>query len=365
MNWKIPQLVPYIGEEELKNLKQVIETKWVTEGPFTETLIEKIKQFTRAEYVLPINNGTLALYLSLKAIGVMQGDEVIVPDFTFNASASSVAFTGAVPVFVDVNKDDFSINIDQIADKITSNTKAIMPVHIYGQSVDMEPIIEIAKKNSLKIIEDAAQGYGVLYKGNHVGTIGDIGIISFFADKTITMGEGAVILTNDEKLYHTLRQLRNQGRMESGSFMHSELGMNFRITDLQSAVGVAQIEKFSEIKQRKLDNYNLYRNELYSVRELSFMKDNSFSNFIPFRVAIKTSEKERLMKYLEENGIQTRGFFYPLHRQPCFNYLGYETDSFPVTNTLYDEGICLPVFCDLQRDDIVYVCNCIKKFYTE
>ena len=156
-----------------------------------------------------------------------------------------------------------------------------MPVHIYGQAADMDPIIELAKKYNLKVIEDAAQGYGVFYKGNHVGTIGDVGIISFFADKTITMGEGAVILTNNSVLFEKLKYIRNQGRTDSGTFVHTELGMNFRVTDLQAAVGVAQLEKFNKIKSIKLENYQYYRSLLLGVNEIVFMREVDYSNFIP------------------------------------------------------------------------------------
>ncbi len=202
MKYKVPQLEPFVGEEELKNLKKVIEKKWLTEGPFSKEFLENIKDFTKAEYAILASNGTLALFLGLLALDVGKGDEVIVPDSTFNASASAVAFTGAKPVFVDINEGNFNIDVEKIEKAITKKTKAIMPVHIYGQSADMDPIVKIARKHGLKIIEDAAESYGVFYKGKHTGTIGDVGVISFFADKTVTCGEGAVILTNSEKLYY-------------------------------------------------------------------------------------------------------------------------------------------------------------------
>ena len=364
MSYKIPQLIPYVGEEELSNLKKVIETKWITEGPFTNELIDLIKLNTGAKFAILTNNGTLALYLALQTIGIKNGDEVIVSDFTFNASGSSIVFANGTPVFVDVNEDDFNIDVKKIEEKITKNTKAIMPVHIYGQSADMDSVKEIAKKYDLFVIEDAAQGFGVNYKGQHLGTIGDMGIISFFADKTITMGEGAVILTNNDNLFAKLIYLRNQGRENSGTFIHEELGMNFRVTDLQSAIGVAQIKKFQKIKARKLYNYNLYKSLLRNVEEITFMTVVEYSNLVPFRAAIKSNRKEELMNFLDKHGIQTRGFFYPLHRQPCFHYLNYSLDEYPIANKLFDEGICLPVYCDLKEEEIEFICDTIKKFFT-
>ncbi|MBS3101271.1 DegT/DnrJ/EryC1/StrS family aminotransferase, partial [Candidatus Woesearchaeota archaeon] len=259
MKYKVPQLEPYFDEDELNNLKKVIETRWITEGPFSEEFLEDIKKFTKARYAVLASNGTLALYLSLAALGIKESDEVILPDFTFSASASPVIFRGAVPKFVDVFDDDLNIDTGKIEQAITPKTKAIMPVHIYGRSCDMGKIMEIAGRHSIKVLEDAAQGFGVYCRGNHVGAIGDLGIISFFADKTITTGEGAVVLTNNEELYSRLKLLRNQGRPHSGTFVHPGLGMNFRMTDLQCAVGVAQIKKFKKIEKVKLEHYELYR----------------------------------------------------------------------------------------------------------
>ena len=361
MGYKVPQLEPYVGKEELENLKKVIDKKWLTEGPFCKEFLKTIKEFTQAKHTLLANNGTLALFLGLLSLDIGKDDEVIVPDFTFNASASSVAFTGAKPVFVDIDEGNLNIDVEKIEDAITEKTKAIMPVHIYGQSADMDPILKLAKKYNLRIIEDAAETYGVFYKDTHTGTIGDVGIISFFADKTITCGEGAVILTNDDELYDKLRSLRNQGRLESGSFMHPQLGMNFRMTDLQCAVGVAQLKKFKEIERIKLKIYRLYQSLLKSVEGLSFMEEVNYSNFVPFRVIIRVKNLNKLTRHLEDNEIQTRGVFYPLHRQPCFAYLGYREDAFSVANKAYSEGLCLPVFPSLTRNQIEYLCEKIRE----
>ncbi len=363
MKYKVPQLIPYVGKEELENLKLVIEKQWITEGPFSQEFLDLIKEKTGAKYAVLANNGTLALFIALKALGIKEGDEVIVPDFTFIASATSIYFAGAKPVFVDVNKETLNIDIEQIEKLITPKTKAIMPVHVYGQSADMDPILDIAKKYNLKIIEDAAQGYGVFYKGKHTGTIGDVGTISFFADKTVTMGEGAVVLTNNEDIYNTLKLLRNQGRPNSGTFIHPALGMNFRITDMQCAVGVAQLKKFEKINQIKQNNFNLYVELLKDVKEISFVKVQEYTNFIPFRVNVLVEKQQELINYMENNGIQTRGFFYPLHKQPCFSYLDYKKEDFPISNQLSNEGLSLPIFPDLTKTQIELVCKTIINFY--
>jgi perosamine synthetase len=363
-NYKINQLVPFVGDEELVNLTNVINNKWLTEGPYSVEFLEQIKDFTGAKYAVLTNNGTLALFLGLLALGIEKDDEIIVPDFTFIASATSIVFSGAKPVFVDVNPDDYHIDISKIEALITDRTKAIMPVHIYGQCADMDPIMAIAKKYNLQVIEDAAQGYGVFYNKQHTGTLGDLGTISFFADKTITTGEGAVILTNNEEIFQKLQYLRNQGRAHSGTFIHPALGMNFRLTDLQCAVGVAQLKKFSEIERMKVRNYNYYKKYLHDVDEITFVKELDYCNFVPFRVSLTVQNQKELIKYLESNGIQTRGYFYPLHKQPCFSHLNNDDSDFPVSNQLNIEGLALPVYPTLEPEEILHVCDCIKTFYS-
>ena len=363
MDYKISQIEPYVGQEELSNLIRVIENKWLTEGPFSEEFLSIIKQFTGAKHALLTNNGTLALYLALKALGIQTGDEVIVPDFTFNASGSSVVFAGGKPVFVDVDRQNYNIDITKIGAAISSKTKAIMPVHIYGQSADLEPIMKVAKKHNLKVIEDAAQSYGVFYKGRHTGTIGDIGMISFFADKTVTTGEGGVLLTDNDSLCERLQYLRNQGRLDSGTFVHKQLGMNFRMTDLQCAVGVAQLKKFQEIERLKLRNFKLYKKLLNDVNEIKVMEEVNYSNLVPFRFPVITKDLDNLIAHLEARGIQTRRFFYPLHKQPCYKNIGSKSKSYPNADFLYENGLALPIFPSLKREQIVYICKSIKEFY--
>ncbi len=363
MKTKIFQIDPFFDRQEIRNLKKAVKTGWVTEGPFSQEFIRQLKEFTGSPYAVLAPNGTLGLYLSLLAAGIKQGDEVIVPDFTFNASASSIAFAGAKPVFVDINSNDLQIDTTRIEKAITKNTRAIMPVHIYGQASDMDPVLTLAEKYKLKVIEDAAQGYGVFYKGKHTGTIGDVGMISFFADKTITTGEGAVILTGNEEIFNRLKMLRNQGRPNSGTFIHPELGMNFRMTDLQCGLGVAQIKKFEKIRQIKLKNYTSYYEMLKEIPEIEFVTQPSFTNFVPFRVNIKTSRLEELIELLENKGVQTRRMFYPLHRQPCFNNLSYDENDFPVANDAYARGLSFPVHCGLKQMDIRYICSLIRRFY--
>lgn len=367
MNFKISQMSPYIGEKEIKEMADSIKVNWITEGPKAKKFTESILNFMGARYGVLAPNGTLALYMALMVLGIKKGDEVIVPDFTFIASANAVYLTGAKPVFIDIRKDDFNLDPNLIENKITPRTKAIMPVHIYGQSVDMDAVMKIAKRHNLLVIEDACQGLGVYYKKTkHVGTIGDVGCFSFFADKTIsTGGEGGMVITNNKGLYEKLLYFRNQGRLNAGTFIHPQIGYNFRMNDLQAAFGLAQLRKLDYIIKRKLENYNLYKKYLSDIPEVQFLKEMPYSNIIPFRVNIIVKDLNNLMDYLVKNEIQTRSCFYPLHLQPGYGIYKYKSKDFPNSIFAYQNAMSLPVHLNLSKADIKYICDTIKSFYKE
>jgi len=362
---KIPQFDPFLGEEEIQQIVDVIKTNWITEGDKSRELEKRITVYTGAKYAILVPNGTLALYIGLKLLGIKEGNEVIVPDFTFLASASSVALTGATPVFVDVDRGTLNVRPDLIEEAITEHTKVIMPVHIYGQAADMEPILDIAKRYGLKIIEDAAQGIGVQYKGKHVGTFGDIGCLSFFADKTITTGEGGAILTNNPELAESCLYFKNQGRLERGSFIHPHLGYNFRLTDIQAAIGLAQFNKVGYIIEKKRAIDALYRKELSDVKEVTFIEvDARTSERVPFRVNILVPDPQNLGKFLESQRIGVRRFFYPLHKQPCFNNNNSRVSG-EIRNSVFafEHGLSLPSSARLKEEEIQYVCAAIRDFF--
>lgn len=363
---KIPQIEPYIGEEEYKELKSCFDTKWVTEGPKTKDFEAKLLDLIGAKYGVFAPNGTLALYLALVALGIGGGDEVIVPDFTFIASATSVVMTGAKPVFVDVNPRNFQIDITLAHKLINKHTKAIMPVHMYGTMCNMEPIVKFAKKYDLKLIEDAAQAIGVKHDGRHAGTFGDAGCFSFFADKTITTGEGGFVVTDSQEVYDNLLYLRNQGRRDRGIFIHPKIGYNFRITDFHSALGLAQLRKLPKIIQRKREILDEYKTHLSRISEISIFAPDTDYDWIPFRVGLLAENAFDLMQFMERRGISTRSFFYPLHKQPAFLKLGQHRDEdFPNSIYGYEHGVCLPTYPTLKTKEIVYICDAISDFYLE
>ncbi|MCU0552155.1 MAG: DegT/DnrJ/EryC1/StrS family aminotransferase [Leptolyngbya sp. Prado105] len=368
---KIPQVMPWIGSEEAEAVFATIEENWITEGSRSKELSDQLNQRMKAPYGVFAPNGTLALYLGLMALGIGAGDEVLVPDCTFIGSANAVLMTGATPVFVEVNRYNFQIDVTKAAHLITERSRAIMPVHLFGMVANMYEVMAFASQHNLKVIEDAAQAMGVHYQGQHAGTFGDVGCFSFFADKTITMGEGGYVVCNDPEVYERLMLLRNQGRWDRGSFIHPAIGFNFRITDMQAALGLVQLSKLDTIIERKLKILDWYYERLADVAEVNFLAVESGSEFVPFRAALICDRAHELMAFLTSQNVQCRTFFYPLHKQPCFESLGQEQGgildlsdaAYPNAMYGYDRGVSLPIFPTLTEIQVDYLCDRIREFY--
>jgi len=368
---KVPQFLPWIGAEEYAALGDCFSRNWITEGPQAQLFQEKLLTLMQAEYGVFAPNGTLAIYLALRALDIGPGDEVIVPDFTFIGSANAVEMTGARPVFCDVHAGHCQIDLASAAKCITPRTRAIMPVHIYGTVCAMDTVMDFARSHRLLVVEDAAQALGVHYQGQHAGTFGDVGIFSFFADKTITTAEGGFVVTNNPAIHEKLLFLRNQGRKERGTFIHPEIGYNFRMTDLQCAMGIVQLEKLPEIIRRKREIIGLYRQLLQQVPQVRFFAPPTHAEWVPFRTPVFCERAHDLMAFLTSREVEPRTFFFPLHRQPAFRCLqddpcyahSLEDGHFPRTITAYDEGVCLPIFPTLSSEQIEYVCAVIREFY--
>jgi perosamine synthetase len=361
MEWQTPQIDPWFDQDELDGVAACIDARWLTEGPQASKFLERIQEETGARHAVLAPNGTLGLFLALLATDLPRDSEILVPAFTFYASGSSAVFAGLKPVFVDADPETFNLDVASLESLVTERTKAIMPVHIYGQCAPMDEICEFADRHNLIVIEDAAQAYGVSYKGRHAGTWGDLGVISFFSDKTVTTGEGGVVFTNDTAMYEKLRLLRNQGRPHSGTFVHPSLGMNFRMTDLQCAVGNAQLNKLPQIVAGKQEKYNRYVENLQDVPGLRWATVQEGSTHVPFRFACVSEHKDETMAALEAAGVQTRGFFYPLHLQPALQQ--YSRGPLPVAEELSEMGLCLPVHRGLTPDRIDEICAVIRKVH--
>jgi perosamine synthetase len=371
MTWKVPQVMPWLGAEEAAAAAKAVQENWITEGPRCKEFSDNLLALTGAPYGVFAPNGTLALVLGLMALGVKAGDEVLVPDITFIGSANAAVMVGATPVFVEVNRSNFQLDVGCAEKLVTPRTRAIMPVHLFGMSCNMDQVEAFARRHGLLVIEDAAQGIGVSYRGRHLGTIGDVGCFSFFADKTITTGEGGYVTCRDERVYNQLRLLRNQGRLDRGSFTHPAIGYNFRITDMQAAVGLVQLAKLDEIKRRKTNHLNHYLDGLKGLDCVRFLGLEPGSGYVPFRCVIMCERLNELVAFLEAAGIQTRGFFYPLHRQPCFADLpsllaagvSLEDRDYPNAVHGYSHGLCLPISPGLTDRDVGLVIASIRRFY--
>lgn len=359
----IPNTEPWVGKEELKEISQSIKARWLSGGPKVKKFQERIARLCSVKHAVAVCNGTQALYVGLKILGVGPGDEVIVPDFTFIASANAVVWAGAKPVFVDVEGKTFNIDPLKIEKAVTKKTKAIMPVHIYGQAARMPEIMRIARKHKLLVIEDAAQGIGVKYKGKPVGSFGDVGCLSFYADKILTTGEGGMVLMDSDELAKQAVILLNQGRTGRGWYMHDFLGYNFRMTDLQAGVGLAQLRKLPQIIKRRERNERLYKKYLAGVPQVSFPYIDPAGRRTIWRITILVENPQSLLEFLGKKGIKANRTFGPLHSQPCYKYLKSRKD-FPNAVYAFNHLLRLPSATGLKEEEIRYVCQKIKEFYS-
>jgi len=343
----IPVAEPSLGEEELKNVMEVVKSGWISsKGEFIEKFEKKFAKYCGVKYGIATSSGTTALHLALTALGIKKGDEVIVPDLTFIATANAVTYCGARPVFVDSHPEYWCIDPEKIKEKITPRTKAIIPVHLYGHPCDMDTIMDIAKKYGLFVIEDAAEAHGAEYKGRKVGSFGDISCFSFYGNKIITTGEGGMCLTNNEKLAEKMRILRDHGMNPNRRYWHDVIGFNYRMTNMQAAVGVAQLQKINKFIEKKRQIAMWYEEGLKELAEkglITLHPQMKWANCVYWIYSILIEDKfgmkrDELMKKLEKNGIETRPFFYPMHTMPPY----FNKERFPVAEEISKRGINLP-----------------------
>lgn len=364
----IPVNTPLLNGNEKKYLNECIDTGWISsEGPFVERFEKEMAAYVGREFATACANGSAALDIAVKALELKNGDEVIMPSFTIISCAQSLVMQGITPVLVDSDLHTFNMNAEEIEAKITPKTKAIMMVHIYGLTVDIDPILALAKKYNLKIIEDAAQMHGQEYKGKKCGSFGDISIFSFYPNKHITTGEGGMVLTNDEHLDKRAKSLRNLC-FSSNRFVHEELGWNYRMTNMQAALGVAQLEQIDAIVHKKRVIGNRYNELLKDINTINLpIPKTSYCENIYWVYAItlkdeyKKSAKE-IMDELAQYKIGTRPFFYPMHQQPVFNKMGlFLNIHLPNSEKLYEKGFYIPSGLALTQEDIKKVSDVLHK----
>jgi perosamine synthetase len=356
----IPQFRSYVDMSDYEYLRRAFEERYIAEGRFAQEFQNQLLQIIGAPYGCLACNGTLAIYLALKGLGIGPGDEVIVQNITFIASANAVHMTGATPRFADVKGfNDLTLDLERL--KPTSRTKALMACHLFGTACsNIEEIRGYCIDHGLKLIEDAAQALGIKNgPGAHCGTFGAVGTFSFYADKTITTAEGGLVVTGEKEVYERMIYLRNQGRKSSGTFVHPEIGYNFRLNNILACLGLSQLSKLQHITARKQEIHELYRSYLGDA--VDYLVIRSDFAYIPFRVVVFVPNASAVMDYMKERGIEPRSMFYPLHRQPCYANLGYNDDGFEHSLACFNQGICLPTWVGLTKEQVRYVSETLKE----
>lgn len=363
---QVPVNEPIITPEAKANVEEALRSGWVSSGgPFLERFEQEFALYLGVKHAVTTTSGTTALHLALVTLGIGPGDEVILPDFTMMACVFAVLYTGAKPVFVDIDPEIFTMDPAKIAGKITSKTKAIMPVHIYGHPVDMDPVLAMAEQYDLWVIEDAAEAHGARYKGRLCGSMGDINAFSFYGNKIITTGEGGMVVTNDDALAARARTLRNLAHSPEKRFWHKELGFNYRMTNLQAALGSGQLAHIEEFLAKKKWMAAQYAERLHDIGGLRLPVTKLWATNVHWMYAVLVEDSFPLSRddfrlALEKRGIDTRDFFYSCSAQPVTQKYCGSGGHFPVTDDSASHGLYLPSGLALSQEQIDTVCQAIR-----
>jgi len=358
----IPISEPSITQKEIDYVTDAIKSGWVSSlGKYIDEFEEKFAKFCDTKYALATSNGTTALHLALVSLGITSEDEVIIPDLTFVATGSAVKYIGAKVVTVDIEENTLCIDPKAIEKAITSKTKAIIPVHLYGHPANMKEINNIAKKYNLFVVEDAAEAHGAEEFGRKVGGLSDAGIFSFYGNKIMTSGEGGMVTTNNEELYNKMKRLRDHAMSKEKRYWHKEVGFNYRMTNLQAALGVAQFDRIDELLKKKEEIFNWYQEGLKNIPniKLNYQKEgykNVYWMMCLKLVGYDEEKRNNFILKLKNKGIDSRPFFYPVSDMPM-----YDNSDTPITHKVYQSGINLPSYFDITKKQVEYICDCIKE----
>lgn len=370
----IPVAAPVIGELEIAYVTDAVKSGWVSSiGAYVDRFEESFAAYLGVKHAIAVSNGTTALHLALHALGIKAGDEVIIPNLTFAATAHTVLQTGASPVFVDVEADTWCMDPTALENAISSTTRAVMPVHLYGNPADMEKINAIAHKHQLVVIEDAAEAHGTMIGDCKVGSLGEAGCFSFYGNKLITTGEGGMVTTNDDVLATRLRFLKDHGMTPEVRYLHTELAFNYRMTNLQAALGVAQLEQIETFIEKKCQMFEWYRQELGSLEGVTLNSHRPGTQNIYWMISLVLGDeipisRDAFCSALKAAGVDTRPFFIPMSELPHLaNYktVGNENEQCPVTAYLSRRGLNLPSGCGLTKDQVLRVSQVVKRVLQE
>ena len=364
---KIPVAEPDLGPEEVENVLTALREGWISsKGSFINQFEENFASYIGTSYGVATANGTAALHLALASLGFGKDDEIITNNLTFVSPVNSILYVGATPVLVDSTAEYWGLDTSKIEERIDKHTRAILVVHLYGHPCDMDSIMKLSRKYDLKVIEDCAEAHGAIYKGKRVGNFGDISCFSFYGNKVITTGEGGMCLTNDEEIYDKIKIFRDHGMTEARRYWHDVIGFNYRMTNLQAAIGVAQLDKIDKFINIRRKNASIYKSELLNLSGITFQPEMSWATSIYWLYSILINEEVlginriAFSNRLKNLGIDTRNFFYPVNIMPPYRKFG-EAHSFPVSERLSNSGINLPSSTKLEKDDIIYVTDSIKE----
>jgi len=352
---------PWIGEEEKRAVIEYLGSGgWLTEYKKTREFEQMVADYVGAKYASAVSNGTVSLTIAMMTLGIGREDEVILPDFTMIATATSIMLAGVNPVFVDIDPATLCLDLEKAEETITPRTKAIMFVSLNGRSPDMNEVVKFAADHDLFLVEDAAQSMGSRYRGKHLGTFGQVGSFSFSSPKIITTGQGGVLVTDDEKLHEKISLIKNFGRQKEGIDYHVVVGYNFKFTDLQAVIGIEQMKKLDWRVNRKKEICKLYRDLLESVIQIEFIETN-LKDTAPWYIDILVGDRAGLVSFLDQRGIGTRLFYPAIHTQPPFSHI---PEDFPNSEYVSQRGLWLPSSSFLTDDQIAHICDEIRRYFS-
>ncbi len=364
---EIPLSSPDITRAEIELVNQVLRTRYLSLGPMLERFEEGVAEYLGVRYAIGVSSGTAGLHICVRAANLGEGDEVITTSFSFVASSNSILFERARPIFVDIEPDTLNLDVEQVEAAITPRTKAILPVHAFGQPCRMEEVMQIAEKHSLLVIEDACEALGAEYRGRKAGTFGDAGVFAFYPNKQMTTGEGGVIVTEREDWAQLARSLRNQGRGEGGSWLeHVRLGYNYRLDELSSALGVAQLGRIEELlakRERVAQRYNQLLQGVDGVQIPYISPATTRISWFLYVVRLSPEvDRSLVMEALAAKGIPTRPYFKPIHLQPFYRKeFGYGEGLLPITESVSQRTLALPFFGNLEEEAVEYICASLEE----
>lgn len=366
---EIPLSRPDITQAERDAVNQVLLTPHLSLGPRLIEFEQLVADYVGVRHAVAVNSGTSGLHLCMRAMGIGPGDEVITTPFSFVASANCILFEGGRPVFVDIDPQTWSIDPARIEGAITNKTRAILPVDVFGQPADMDPIRELARKRGLRVLEDSCEALGAAYRGRRAGSLGDAGVFGFYPNKQVTTGEGGMIVTDDEELYKLVASMRNQGRGPGGGWLaHARLGYNYRLSDINCAVGVVQMRRIDEILEARRRVAGYYLQRLADEARLTMQKILPYCQISWFVMVVRLSDdygradRDRIVQGLKDKGIASSNYFPPIHLQPFYvEQFGYRPGDFPICEALADRTIALPFHGRLSEAEVDTVCRELRR----